>query len=123
MNRLQAWWGRIWQPKAAETDRQQIRNMLVREATYSSALAGFLCNAYNRGHGVRITIQVDGEQCGVAILAHAREPIVEYLAEWSCAQKLTKMDRLDEFDKQGGGGQSRWERENGSGEFPDEANF
>jgi hypothetical protein len=85
------------------SDRDRVRNMLVKEATYATALAGFLCHAFNHGHGVRITVQADGEECGVAILAHAKEPLVEYLAQWSCAQKLVKVDRLDEFDKGGEG--------------------
>jgi hypothetical protein len=104
MNRIQAWWARIRQPKTAETDRERIRNILVKEATYAAALAGFVTHAYNHGHGVRITLHVDGEQCGIAILAHAKEPLIEYLAQWSCAQKLVKQDRLGEFDKEGGVG-------------------
>lgn len=107
MNRLQAWWGRIRKPETAETNQQRIRNILVKEATYSTALAGFLCHAFNHGHGVRITIQVDGDECGVAILAHAKEPLIEYLAQWSCAQKLVKVERLEEFDKAGGGDAER----------------
>jgi hypothetical protein len=99
MSRYQAWWRRMKRRKNPESDLQRIRNTLVKEATYSAALAGFLSHAYNHGHGVRITIQVDGEQCGVAILAHPKEPIVEYLANWSCAQQLVKQERLDEWDK------------------------
>jgi hypothetical protein len=89
------------------SDREKLHNLLIREATYSTALAGFLTHAVNHGHGVRITVQVDGEQCGVAILAHAKEPLVVYLAEWACSQKLVKCERLAEFDRQGGGGAER----------------
>lgn len=46
---------------------------------------------------------VDGDECGVAILASAKEPLVEYLANWACAEKIRKENRLDEFDKGGGG--------------------
>jgi hypothetical protein len=100
-------WRQIFGRKKVQTDQQRIRNILVKEVTYSTALAGFLTHAYNHGHGVRITIQVDGDDCGIAILAHAREPLVEYLAQWSCAQKLVKQDRLDEFDK----GAAEYERD------------
>jgi hypothetical protein len=105
MNRLQKWLerkrslARIRREGTARSDRERIRNILVKEAAYSSALAGFLCHAFNHGRGVRITVQADGEQCGIAILAHAKEPLVEYLAEWACAQKLVKVERLEEFDK------------------------
>ena len=76
---------------------------MIKEVAYSAALAGFLCRAFNHGHEVRITIQVDGEQCGVEILASAREPLVEYLSQWSCSQKLIKQVRLDEFYRNGRG--------------------
>lgn len=110
---LKKWFGR----KSALSDRDRIRNQIVAEVTYATALAGFLYHAFNHGHGVRITVGVDGDECGVAILANAKEPLVEYLANWACAEKIRKENRLDEFDK-GGGGQTRWEQENGSGEYP-----
>jgi hypothetical protein len=81
-------------------------------------LADTLCNAFRRASRVRITIQVDDIDCGTGILARANEPLIEYFANWALAEKIAKYDRLEEFD-QIGREQTRWDEENGSGEFPD----
>lgn len=109
---------RIFGRRAPETDRERVRNLLVKEVAYASALAGFLSNGVNRGREARITIEIDGTACQIGIQASAKEPLLEYMANWAVREKLAKHVRLDEFDKEGGGGQSRWEQENGSGEFP-----
>ncbi len=98
------------------SDRERLRNQIVKEVALSSALAGFLCNGFNRGHAAKLTIEIDGLACEVAILDLPNEPLMEYLANWACAQNLAKAVNLGEFDKQG-----RSEQGNGSGEFPDGA--
>jgi hypothetical protein len=99
MNTLRTWWCRITKPKTALSDRYRIRNLLLKEEAYASALAGFLVHGYNHGRSAKITITIDGTACEIGILASANEPLIEYLAQWACAEKLKKHIRLEEFDK------------------------
>ena len=87
------------------SDRDRVRNILVREVAYSSALAGFICHGVNHGSHARITIEIDGTACEIGILAAADEPLMVYLAQWACVQKLKKHIRLEEFNRESGGRQ------------------
>jgi hypothetical protein len=100
MERIKRWFQRT--PKLSDRDR--IRNILVKEVAYASALAGFLCNGINRGREARITIEIDGTSCEIGIQASAKEPLMEYIANWAVREKLAKHVRLEEFDQQGRGG-------------------
>jgi hypothetical protein len=81
------------------SDRDLVRNQLVSETVLADALAGFLLNGYNHGRSAKISVEIDGLTCQVSILASANEPLLEYLCNWICAQKLKKHIRLEEFDK------------------------
>jgi hypothetical protein len=89
----------ILRPTPKLSDRDRIRNHLVKETALAEALAGFLLNGYNHGRSATITVEIDGLSCEVSILAMANEPLMEYLCNWICAQKLKKHIRLEEFDK------------------------
>jgi hypothetical protein len=94
----------FFRPTPKLSDRDRLRNQLVKEVAYAEALAGFLLNGYNRGHAVKITVEIDGLGCEVAILASGEEALFEYLCNWVCAEKVRKHIRLEEFDQQGRGG-------------------
>jgi hypothetical protein len=104
MNRLQALWWRIRKPVTALSDRDRLRNILVKEVEYSAALAGFLCHGLNHGRAAKITIEIDGTSCDIGILVMKGDPLMEYLTQWACAKKIEKYVRLGEFDQQGKGG-------------------
>jgi hypothetical protein len=83
------------------SDRDRIRNKLIEEATLADAMAGFLLHGYYRGHQAIISIEIDGLSCETRILVRANEPLMEYLCNWICAEKMKKEARLDEFDRGG----------------------
>jgi hypothetical protein len=89
------------------SDRQRVRDLLVRELVMATDLADTLCTAFRRAQRMRITIQVDDIDCSTGILARANEPLMEYFANWAVGEKIRKADRLDEFDK----GQAEYERD------------
>jgi hypothetical protein len=100
---LKKWFNQT--PKSS--DRQRVRDLLVRELVMATDLADTLCNAFRRAGRVRITIQVDDIDCGTGILARANEPLIEYFANWAVGEKMAKADRLEEFDK----GTAEYERD------------
>jgi hypothetical protein len=89
---------RVFRRTPKLSDRERLRNQIVKEVALSSALAGFLCHGFNRGRSAKITVEIDGLSCEIGLLASPKEPLMEYFANWACAEKLRKEHRLSEFD-------------------------
>ena len=92
-------WAKLFGKKPVISDQEMVRGQIVKEIEMAASLARFLLCAVNRGHGAKITIEVDGVRCEIGILAKANEPLMEYLANWACLEKIKKHSRLEEFDK------------------------
>ena len=92
-------WAKLFGKKPVISDQERVRGQIVKEIEMSASLARFLLCAVNRGHAAKITIEVDGVLCEIGILAKANEPLMEYLANWACLEKIKKHSRLEAFDK------------------------
>jgi hypothetical protein len=85
------------------SDRDRIRGILIDESMLAHGLARFLQVAVNNGKSARIRFEVDGSVCEVGIVIRSEDDLMEYLANWACAKSMQKKERLEEFDKGGGG--------------------
>jgi hypothetical protein len=79
--------------------REHVRNILLQEAELSRGFRDFLCHAVNKGHAARVTVEVDGIKCETGLLLSAKEPLMEYLANWAARERIAKQERLSEYDK------------------------
>lgn len=79
--------------------RERESNRLREEMRLASIFATFTQAAHNRGYEAKLTIEVDGVPCETGLLLSAKEPLMEYLANWACAEHYKKAARLMEFEK------------------------
>lgn len=90
-------------PEINPRDREM--NRLREEIRLASVFATFVMEAHNRGFEAKLTIEVDGVPCETGLILSAKEPLLEYLANWACAQHYKKAARLMEFEKHYGYGE------------------
>jgi hypothetical protein len=83
------------------TDRQRLRQMIADETEAAAVFGEFMSAAYNRGYAMKLTVEVDGVGCEVGLLCSRNPSLMEFLANWACAEKIRAAIRLEEFDKEG----------------------
>jgi hypothetical protein len=79
MNIFKQFWTWMMGPvskKERESDSARVRRQLVEEIEYARQFAHFMSSVFNRGFAVKITVEVDGVQAPVVVIAHGQEPLI-----------------------------------------------
>jgi hypothetical protein len=111
------------QAKAEVTHRSAVLSALKDDAENAGIFADFVVEALNRGYAMKIIVEVDGVTCKSGLIFAGGE-FAEYMANWACAQKITKWIKATKFEEGEGGnaiGQTE-PRQKGKGGWSEQRN-